>query len=287
MEKRENWLENLIENLETVKTELDKSKKNAGVSLILKFKSLSSVEEEFLSSTKTKKEKIQFIQQKKESIELLFTKRTTRESDRWSGQVAFPGGKHERGETMKQTAEREVLEEIGIDITNEENYLYLGRLKKQQTRDIFVFPFVYFSLKEKVQCKLQKDEIADAKWTPLEFFQKEEEFLQQHKKMLNFNLTHLYKNIGKFIPNFMLFNVSIEGIMLPDSKEFLRKIKNEDFILWGLTMKITNDFLSRLFNQNIQICRETLQSSNFLKALTLNFSIDDGYFVGFIDYIVP
>ncbi|KAG5458036.1 MAG: hypothetical protein BJ554DRAFT_1822 [Olpidium bornovanus] len=49
--------------------------------------------------------------------EILFIKRATRAGDRWSGHVAFPGGKQEPSETARQTAERETREELGLDLT--------------------------------------------------------------------------------------------------------------------------------------------------------------------------
>ncbi len=44
-------------------------------------------------------------------------RRPVREGDRWSGQVCFPGGKAEEGDvSTRATAERETLEELGIDL---------------------------------------------------------------------------------------------------------------------------------------------------------------------------
>ena len=52
------------------------------------------------------------------TLELLYIKRAVHVGDRWSGQVAFPGGKQEAGESDQQTAEREVVEEIGLHLND-------------------------------------------------------------------------------------------------------------------------------------------------------------------------
>lgn len=58
-------------------------------------------------------------------LEILFIERATDKRDPWSGHLAFPGGKVEPGEQARQAAERETMEEIGLDLGAER---YLGRM---------------------------------------------------------------------------------------------------------------------------------------------------------------
>lgn len=58
-------------------------------------------------------------------LEVLFIERATHEQDPWSGHIAFPGGKLEKGELPCQAAQRETLEEVGIDL---QQGRHLGRL---------------------------------------------------------------------------------------------------------------------------------------------------------------
>jgi 8-oxo-dGTP pyrophosphatase MutT (NUDIX family) len=62
----------------------------------------------------------------KQGTELLFIERAYRDGDPWSGDIGFPGGKLEQGDgTPRQTAERETMEEIGLDLRGS---YYLGHL---------------------------------------------------------------------------------------------------------------------------------------------------------------
>ena len=49
---------------------------------------------------------------------VLFIERARDERDPWSGNLAFPGGRVEPGESLHQAAERETQEEIGLDLSH-------------------------------------------------------------------------------------------------------------------------------------------------------------------------
>src|SRR5256714_4453421 len=78
--------------------------------------------------------------------ELLFIKRAEYPGDPWSGQIAFPGGREEAGDTsLAQTAVREAREETGIDLEREG--MFIGTLDDLRPRTvrlpaIIVRPFV-------------------------------------------------------------------------------------------------------------------------------------------------
>ncbi|KAI8055698.1 hypothetical protein BDF22DRAFT_599948, partial [Syncephalis plumigaleata] len=84
--------------------------------------------------------------------ELLFIRRTSNPQDPWSGQIAFPGGKRESGETDRETAERETKEEVGLDLRSSA-FTFLGALDEREVTTRFgrrllliLCPFVYLQL---------------------------------------------------------------------------------------------------------------------------------------------
>jgi 8-oxo-dGTP pyrophosphatase MutT (NUDIX family) len=79
--------------------------------------------------------------------EVLFIERAQREGDPWSGHMACPGGRIDPGdESERAAAERETLEEVGIDLRGAE---VLGRLDDMRghpaagRRPLVISAFVY------------------------------------------------------------------------------------------------------------------------------------------------
>ena len=59
-----------------------------------------------------------------EGPELLFIRRSDHPLDPWSGQMAFPGGRHEpRDASLLETAIRETSEEVGLDLVGDAELL--------------------------------------------------------------------------------------------------------------------------------------------------------------------
>lgn len=103
---------------------------------------------------------------------VLLIRRAEREGDRWSGQLAFPGGRWSPGDPdLAATARRETWEEVGIDLTTPP----LTALDDLAPRTpvlppLVVRPFVYV-LPAQVPFNLNQ-EAAGAWWVPLESFRR-------------------------------------------------------------------------------------------------------------------
>ena len=102
--------------------------------------------------------------------ELLFIERAQREGDPWSGHMAFPGGRLDPGDERAQSAaERETLEEVGVDLAGAE---VLGRLDDLRGRNaaapnrgMVISAFVYH-LVDPGPLQLNW-EVEDAFWFPV------------------------------------------------------------------------------------------------------------------------
>jgi 8-oxo-dGTP pyrophosphatase MutT (NUDIX family) len=100
--------------------------------------------------------------------ELLFIERAERFGDPWSGQMAFPGGRVDPGDAdARAAAERETLEEVGLDLAHAE---LVGRLGDVNAGVRIVLPLVLsaFVYRHDVRTPLTPNhEVRDALWVPV------------------------------------------------------------------------------------------------------------------------
>ena len=98
---------------------------------------------------------------------VLLIERARRTGDPWSGQIAFPGGKMQEGDrTAKDTAVRETLEEVGVDLDESGVFLGYGEVTTTHTGTMDVVPTV-FVLKRPVEIR-PNEEVASFRWVKLE-----------------------------------------------------------------------------------------------------------------------
>ncbi|MGZ3772783.1 MAG: NUDIX hydrolase [Pseudobdellovibrionaceae bacterium] len=105
-----------------------------------------------------------------EDLEIGFIQRAFNPEDRWSGQLAFPGGtREEKDKTDLEAALRETHEEVGIILEPDE---LLGRLDDVFVRrdggisDFYIRPFVFY-IQRDIELILNPDEVSDFFWIPL------------------------------------------------------------------------------------------------------------------------
>lgn len=112
------------------------------------------------------------LESRADDVYLFFIRRAVDERDRWSGQMAFPGGFQEPTDPdLLSTVEREVLEEVAIDLRSQARLL--GRLDEIQgvargrALPLVISPFL-FRLDAPVQ-PIPNEEVQDVLWVPLSF----------------------------------------------------------------------------------------------------------------------
>jgi 8-oxo-dGTP pyrophosphatase MutT (NUDIX family) len=97
--------------------------------------------------------------------EMLLIRRAEKEGDVWSGDIAFPGGRVDSAEeSPRAAAERETMEEVGIDLARAQ---YLGRLDdlSGRTHAVVVSAFVYELVRP--QPTVLNHEVCDVRWMSL------------------------------------------------------------------------------------------------------------------------
>lgn len=147
-----------------------------------------------------------------EDLHVIFTLRT--ESIRHAGQISFPGGRTEGGESLIETALRETEEEVGIKRTKIEiacnlTPLYLHRTDNQIT------PYVGF-LEKRPHLKPNPAEVKEAFTTPIRKLVSEENFVVEKWKLSN----AIYK-----VPYWNIHSVPLWGATAMMMSELLELFK--------------------------------------------------------------
>ncbi len=149
--------------------------------------------------------------------ELLFIQRAAKDTDPWSGQMAFPGGRVDPGDLdTHATAERETLEEVELDLTYGVRLGSLSELDggRATNRLISVCAHVYW-LEGPPPPLRGNYEVADVLWIPVSVLLDPSRYIR-----------YRYPRSGGLFP----------GIDLD----------KESQVVWGLTLRFLSDLFRRL-----------------------------------------
>lgn len=151
--------------------------------------------------------------------EALFILRATKEGDPWSGHMAFPGGHREDADgSLRVTAERETMEEIGLDLNRDARFV--GGIDSVRANprgrdiDMIVSPFVYVLENPRPALK-PNYEVADVLWGSL------------NDMYLGNSLTRSEFEVGGEVISYPGYSVG-------------------DHIVWGLTLRMLDHFFGVL-----------------------------------------
>jgi 8-oxo-dGTP pyrophosphatase MutT (NUDIX family) len=138
-----------------------------------------------------------------QKIELLFIQKADVKGYPWANQMAFPGGHRDKKDTStKDTALRELAEEMGIKRDNVEVIGSLGHFQTINSKDIEAWVGIW---NKKETIHYERSEISRVFHIPLTYL------IDLHKK----------KGFHQQMPNVMLL-----------------KYPYEDILIWGVTAKI-------------------------------------------------
>ena len=115
-----------------------------------------------------------------------------------SGQISFPGGRAENNETAEETALRETLEEIGLDLPKEKIIGSLTELYVPPSNNL-IYPIVAFT--ENIEpLTLSPDEVEEAFYVPIEFLAEESNLQTQQQNIEGFEVDVPYWDLRKKTP---------------------------------------------------------------------------------------
>ncbi len=100
------------------------------------------------------------------ALSALLVRRAEREGDPWSGDMALPGGhEHQTDRDLLQTAKRETLEEVGLDLEGAELLGRLDDMSPLRSSAMTVRPFVFWVAEPPALATSL--EVVETLWVPL------------------------------------------------------------------------------------------------------------------------
>lgn len=147
-------------------------------------------------------------------LQVLMIERAKDEKDPWSGHLALPGGRvEEQDANPRNAAERETLEEIGVNLNSAE---FLGQLDDVDAdRYPMIISCYVYGLQNQPDCSADPVEVADIFWLPLSCLDEVERQRQIYPVMDD-----------------------------PDRSFPAVKVPGKSQPLWGITYKILKRFLT-------------------------------------------
>ncbi len=159
---------------------------------------------------------------------LCFIKRADREGDRWSGQMAFPGGRASKEDADPiETAIRETSEEVGITLSTEQVIGKLSEAPLHRHGSSFygvLSPICFYIGEERPTFVLEESEVALAFWIPINQL-----FDHERRATLDWEVDDGARTL------------TFPGI------------SHEGEIIWGLTYRVLEVFTERLGLHGVMI----------------------------------
>lgn len=154
------------------------------------------------------------------------------------GEISFPGGRIEEEESPREAAIRETSEEL---LLNKENIEIISELNYASSKSgAFVFTFLgLIKGIDTYEIDYNTDEVSEIFFVPLSFF------LEKEPEQYYMNY---YPKADNDFPYHMVNNG--EGYKWESIRYPVYFYKYYNYIIWGMTAKITYSFIKALTNRN-------------------------------------
>lgn len=144
------------------------------------------------------------------------------------GDISLPGGKIEEGETPKQAAIRELIEELGI---SGENFEFIGQFDTLVTYHGKII-YVFVVLLKDLNFNLSIDEVDEIFLVPISFFKENVPDMYYASISARFEKENKYINMNQ---------------RLLSSRSPIYFYEYNGRLIWGITAKIIYNFIKEIF----------------------------------------
>ncbi|KPA74360.1 hypothetical protein ABB37_09339 [Leptomonas pyrrhocoris] len=201
------------------------------------------------------------------TLQLLFLKRADVEASRWSGRVAFPGGRRDPDDADDfQTVCRATHDELGLPLQYTEEFLCLGRLpdyalysRVVRSAGVVQARFVFLHVGAMTPTvHIATHEVASVRWMPLHRLTAAhmehgcvvhplQSFLRPQDADYRLLLTEVFPNTYLTFPSVSLPRVEGEecgDVHAEDGRDDGASWSSRTWRVWGLTLRSANELLA-------------------------------------------
>ena len=191
------------------------------------------------------------VKHKKAPLDMFFILRASDPNgSRWSGQVGFPGGHVEDGETDTDAVCRECEEEVNFHLKKSSRFIGETRprvVQRNVNESLVVCCHLYEMLENEIPSG-QVSEVGACGWTPMTVLTDDKYAgpLNWSKFRNNTNEDNNNTSMSSMWDNFpsvQLIFQNKDDLLVVDRKHLTMEQAKERFKLWGLTLRIVNDIM--------------------------------------------